>query len=271
MSRTSLRWCIVSAITLLVALSISACGGGSSGDDAVVAKVSDTSVTRADINHWMYALIGGDYYELSHRHTVPKELVSDPPNYPRCVKQLEVSAAASPKKIVDLTPLELLTKCRQLNEALKEQATNYVIAAHWVMDFNRELGISASAAEIETLFKQVKAREYPTEAAERNYLATQHLTLADELLIVKLDVLKNKDSQMVQSGGQKAYNKILAAEHHVDAKTTCHTGYVVAHCREYAGGDEQSYRSTPSPAVLMEQVAAIATGRCINYAACLKS
>ena len=91
------------------------------------------------------------------------------------------------------------------------------------------------------------------------------------MYIIKLDVLKNKDSAQVQTGGQTAYNKILNAEHHTNTTITCQPGYIVAHCPQYTQGEEQNYRTTPSPAVLMEQIAAIATGRCINYAACLKT
>src|SRR5258707_7346042 len=262
-----LRCWTITAATVLTLAALYACGS-TSGGDVAVARITGTpiTITRAAVSHWMDTVAGGNYYELSARHTAPAGLVSDPPNYPRCVKRLEAAAAASPKKILKLTPLELLEKCRQMNVALKEQATNYLLAAQWVIGFNRELGVTASNNEVVGLYNNLKAKEFPTAAAQRQFFASQHLTLADELFIVKLDVLKNKDSARVEAGGQKAYKVILAAEKRWTGKTTCRPGYVVAHCREYKGGEEQEYRNTPSPAVLMEQVAALSTGRCTNFA-----
>ena len=234
----------------------------------MVARVGDVPITQAAVNQWMNVLIGGDYYELSASHTVPPNLVSDPPDYPRCVQSLQTAATKSPKTIVRLTPLRMLKECRQLNEALKEQATNYLITAQWLIAFNRELGITATRPEVESLYRKVKATRFPTAAAERRYFASQHLTAAQELFIVMLDVLRNKNEQRVEAGGQRAFALIQAAEKRWSQKTTCRPGYVVAHCKEYTGGEEQSYVTTPSPAILMEQVAAIAIGRCTASAAC---
>jgi hypothetical protein len=261
---------IAASGALLSVFAFAGCGGGGGGDP-VVARVAGSPVKRSEVDHWMNTLAGGDFYELSANHTVPAGLVSDPPDYPRCVRSLKAAAAAAPKKIVKLGAIELLHKCHQLYIALKEQATNYVITARWLVGLNRELGITASRAEVDKLYKKVKAQEFPTAAAQSRFFASQNLSVADELLIVMLDVLRNKDSLRIQGKDGKArYEEIQAAEKRWNSKITCVPTYVVAHCRKYKGGEEQSYHYTPSPAVLMEQVAAISTGRCTNFEACLR-
>lgn len=259
---------VASLAAVALALGFSACGG-SSTTAAVVARVGDVPITQAAVNQWMNTLIGGDYYELSEQHTVPPELVSDPPNYPRCVEHLQTAATKSPETIVRLTSLQMLKKCTQLNEALKEQATSYLINAQWLIGFDRELGVTATQPEVESLYRKLKATKFPSAAVEHQYFQSQHLTAAQELFIVKLDVLRNEDEKRVEAGGQRAFAVIQAAEKRWNEKITCRPGYVVAHCREYTGGEEQSYVTTPSPAILMEEVAAIATGRCTAKAACI--
>ena len=74
----------------------------------------------------MGTLVGGDYYELARNSMVPAELVADPPRYSICVAQLEAAAAAAPRKLYTLTGVQLLSKCRQLYQALRSQAAAFV-------------------------------------------------------------------------------------------------------------------------------------------------
>lgn len=243
-------------------ISLSACAGSG---NAVVAHVSDTAITQAAVSHWMNVLIGGDYYELAEQHVAPTGLVSDPPNYSRCTSRLRAILPGSTS-----STLALLEKCHQLYLTMKEQATNYLIAAQWLVDLNRDIGVVAKNDEVLKLYANLKKTTFPTAAEQRRYLASQHLTLVDELFILRLDVLRNQDAHKVEAGGQKAYSIILTAEHRTDRTISCSAGYVVAHCPQYRGGDEQTYTTTPSPAVLVAQISAVSQGKCATLSGCLK-
>ncbi|HKI40811.1 MAG TPA: hypothetical protein VKA66_10555 [Mycobacterium sp.] len=270
-------------MTALAAVTLVACGAGNKGtagssnsaastqDTAgqtqsasiseVVARVGDAPITRAQVNHWMTALAGSIYYFISHE-LVPEGMLSDPPNYPRCLASLEAAAAHSPLGHARESAVELLAKCRELNQVLKSEATSYLIGAQQAIQIAQQEGITVTPAEVQQFFQQSRTQEYPTEAALREYLKGRRHTLDDRLLEVKLELL-----------GQEVYKKLkphayTALLHQYVAKTTCQPGYIVEACRQYRGGSASP--STRSPSTLMEQVLAIGTGVCSDLAGCAR-
>jgi hypothetical protein len=266
--RKPARLSLTLAAAGLAGMCLAACGGGGSSSDAV-AHVGDTPITTTAVNHWMATLAGGDYHQLSAKNTIPDGLVSEPPNYPRCVANLETAAARVPKRGLNLTGVQLLTKCRQLYQALRNQAVALLVNDQWLIALARDEGLTATDAEVSQLFKRVKAEEFPTEAAQQQYFASRKLSLADELFLLKIDLLEQKLLTKAQLGGKQAVAKFTEAAQRWTAKTTCRPGYVVQHCKEYTGAPKPT-PSQPSASVMIEQIAAIATGRCINLAACAR-
>jgi hypothetical protein len=232
----------------------------------VVAQVGEYPVTRAQVDHWMAHFAGGDYSIVSRNATVPDGLVSDPPDYARCVASLEGAAARSPTGGSRETGVQLLGKCRQLYQALRTQATSFLVSTQRTIGLGRDLGVTASDAQAQQLLDRAKAREYPTEADLRRYLATKRWTLSDVLLQDKLEVLGEAIIKKIHTPQGRA--KLSEAERLWTEKTDCKPGYVVEYCKQYKGG--ASYPSSPPPSVLMEQVTALVTGRCVNLAACAK-
>jgi hypothetical protein len=265
--RRSLAGGLAAVAFSLIAAGLTACsgsGGGGGGNNApgdVVAEVGGSTVTRAAVSHWMATLAGGDYYELSGQRTVPAGLVSDPPDYPGCVASLEAAAAKSPTKGSRMTGAQLLTKCQEMYKALRTQAAGVLVKAQWTIGMDRELGVTVTDGEVLRFFKRIIVARYSNEAQALQSLARRREGVPDELLLLKLDLLSQKLQQKAGIEG-----KLAEAEKRWTAKTSCKPGYVVQHCKQYTGG---SYSSQP-PAALMEQVAKIATGRCINLAACEK-
>jgi hypothetical protein len=260
-SRLRAMGLVAAACTALV---LAACGGSGAGE--VVAQVGGSTITRAAVSHWMATLAGGDYYELSANHSLPVGLVSDPPNYSACVSRLQAAAAGNLKASARLTPTNLLTKCRQINLALKIQATSYLLQAQQIISADRDEGLTVDEKEVEQLFDKIKDEQYPKEAALREYLTTRHETLADFMLVVLLDVIRQKAANKLAGGGTQASTRFAEAERRWIDKTNCSAGYVVQNCRQFKG--EQKYPEGLSPAILMERVAALVTGRCTNLQAC---
>lgn len=259
---------------VLAAGGMTACGGGERsagatgvGSGEVVAQVGSTPITRAAVSHWMSTLAGGDYHQLSGKETVPAGLVSDPPNYPACVARLQGAMAHAPARAPKPDGVRLLTKCQQLYEALRQQAISLLVSDQALISLARELGVTASDAEVLKLFKRVRATEFPTEAELRQYLASRRLSMADELFLLKVNLLGQKLLAQVPKEGKQAEARLVEAERRWTARTSCSAGYVVKHCRQFTGG---ATTGTPPASVLIEQVATLVTGRCINLAACAK-
>ncbi len=232
---------------LVTTVGLAACGGGTAND--VVATVGNKTVTKSEVNQWMSTLASGDYTDLSGGHTLPEGLVSEPADYARCVSSLEAAIVGTKPSAA-----QLLTKCRQIYLAVRMQATTYLVKGLWVVSFNHEEGIDASQQEVMQLFKHVKAEQFPTEADLHAYLTSRRLSMAEEMFILKLDLLYGKETQKITAGGEQVQAKFIAAEKRWAAMTSCKPGYVVEHCKQYTGTPAAS---TPSAAILMEQVAAI--------------
>lgn len=261
-----LTWVLAAVASSFVALGLAACGGEGSSSGVVVARVGGSVITRAAVSHWMATLAGGDYFELSGQHTVPAGLVSDPPDYPRCIASLEATAAKSPVKNSKLTGAQLLTKCQELYEALKLQAAALLVKAQWIIGMSREVGATATDGEALQILRRFMVKQFPSEARYRRDLASRRESVSDELLLLKVNLLVSKLQQKASREGKQLSAMTTEAERRWNAKTNCSSGYVVQHCKQYTGG---SYPSQ-GPAVLMEQVAKIATGRCVNLPACGK-
>jgi len=261
MSRSARLTSILIAVSVAV-VGLAACGSGGNGS-GVVAKVGSTAITRSELNHWMSALAGGDFYEVGHQHTIPAGLVSEPANYAACVSHLEAAAASAAKPAPPAA--ELLSKCQQLQRELKTQAMTFLVEANWLINLDAAEGIKASSQEITKLFEKSKAERYPNGKAEfQRYLAATRRSVADELFVIKLDVLREKTEEKMKAGGKQALAKFTEAAQAWTAKTSCSAGYVVQHCRQYTNAPV----SGPSAAVLLEQVAVITGLPCINAPAC---
>jgi hypothetical protein len=259
---------VISVAAILVAISFSAlaigaCGGSASSD--VVATVGPNKVTKTALNHWIGTLAGGDYYELSHAHTLPLGLVSEPPNYPACLTRLESLARTASAGQSTRSSVSLLTKCRQLYQALKVQAMTYLVNADWLIGAYSDEGISVSDAEVMQRFNGNKPQQFPTEAALHQYLAERRWTLADELYVIKLDLLEQKAQNKLSTGGASLLRSYNEEALKWTSKTTCSPGYVVMHCKQYKNNTPPS---SPSPAVLMEQIATLNGVHCTNRQAC---
>ena len=255
---------MVSSLVLVIAtIGAGGCGGGSAS--GVVASVGGGTVTRDAVNHWMQTLGAGEFYELSKGHEVPVGLASDPPNYQGCASVLErvtVTAVGRPKP----DGAQLLNKCRELHQALRLQAAEFLVNTLWTEGVLRDLGLTATAGEVQQKLHRVTSEQFPKPGALSHYLAPRRRSLADELVLMKLDLLSEKATARIKTGGKPFVVRLTEAEQRWSSKTTCHQGYVVAHCTQYTPASRPA--SLASPAALMEQVAHMTGVPCISKQAC---
>jgi hypothetical protein len=245
-------------------------GESRSGSDRVVARIGNVMVTRAEVNHWMSTLAGQLYFNLSHGHTSPDGLVSDPPAYTRCVSHLEAMAAAAPKRMPGVTGVLMLRKCHELHRALKVLATTRLVRVQWLIGLAGEQGVKVSDPEVLSFYRQSSREQYPSTAEAHRQLTAARTSVADELLVAKEKLLAHKLDQKIQAGGTRGQRRSNAAEKRWTAKTSCRPGYVIQYCSQFTGGEPSPTASSPPATVLIEQVATLATGRCISAAACAR-
>jgi hypothetical protein len=239
------------AIAALVAVGVTACGGSRHVPAGTVVEVGETPITKATLNHWMSTLLGGDFFEIAHI-TPPKGMVSDPPDDSTCIADMRVVAPT-------MGAGELTGRCEELEQAVKEQALNYLISVQRLIDEGAKAGLKATPGEIQKKFAEVKSRQFSTEADLREYLAERDWTLSDELYLVKRDVLSVKLSEELVSKFRGGLNSpalvsyVQGQTRKWTAKTACRTGYVVSVCKDYTSADAAR---VPSPAVLIEKIGA---------------
>jgi hypothetical protein len=240
MRKVSHYICVLIA-TSLILLGVAACGGsadGPSGD--IVAQVGSTPITRATLNHWMSTIVGGDYFELTSK-VAPAGIVSDPPNYSRCQAIYEATSAKLPSGSPRPSAELLASKCRQLYEALKAQALNFLIETQWSVDHDAEQGIRVTSAEVNQRFKQYKAEEFSSEAQFQTYLADRRWSLSDDLFLIRKDLLSSKLIAKLSAEKRSPLVSGRESARRLRASTRCYTGYVVEDCTGYKAP------ATPAP------------------------
>jgi hypothetical protein len=237
------------AAVALATLALAACAGSGG---KVVATVGKAQITQATLNHWMATMVAGDYRELNSQRS-PAGLVSDPPDYPRCVAAAKRIPTRSAKR---LSESELRLKCRQLYAAVQEQALTFLISALWSVERAAEHKERVSEAEISSALGTLRSSQWPNPAQFRRYLADERRSVADERYLLKRNLLNQKAAERLkaQTGGQQqALVKLVTSE---DARwasrTDCKPGYRSTQCKQYQGTSGVA----PSAAVLVEQLKA---------------
>jgi hypothetical protein len=243
--------------TALVAASLAACGGGGTMPADAVAQVGETAITKASLNHWMSTIIGGDFYEITHK-VAPTGMVSEPPDYATCTIALETLPSSSGK--TKPPAVQLKSKCEQLYHALKQQTLSYLISAQVAVGQDRDQGLKVTGREVEQAFKRLQASQFPKEAELQQYLANRHWALSDELFLLKRDLLSSKLRAKIEKkyGGATGEQALIKYVHGATtlwiARTTCRSGYVVQGCKQYGPAQAAATAAAPSPDALIEEL-----------------
>jgi foldase protein PrsA len=192
---------------LLTGVALTACGSSGVPGNAV-ASVNGTPITTATFNHWMTVAANASSASATTGQTTAKVPVPDPPAYAACIAHLEATAPKPAKGQAKPTPATLKTQCEQQYTSLKQSVLGYLISANWVLSEAGERGVKVSDAEVKKQFNQIKAQQFPTEAAFQKFLSSTGYTVSDVLLRVKLDLLSTKLQQKIsKEGGAKPSQK----------------------------------------------------------------
>jgi hypothetical protein len=223
-------------------------------------------ITQATLSHWMSTLIGGDFNE-NLGGEAPRHLVSDPANYPACIAAIE---RYGPSKAAGTEPQAEIRAsveglCHNLHQALQRQALAYLINGLWIEEQAAEQGIKVTTQEVVQSFKNVNAKEHPSQAALQSFLAGREWSLSDYLYLLRRDRLMAKlgakREQLARStikGHAEAVERAIIELDVEESKkwprrTSCRPGYVIPLCKQFKGS-LAAFESAASPNALLEQM-----------------
>jgi hypothetical protein len=231
--------------------------------EAIVAQVGGSRITRSELSHWMATIVGGDYDENLH-HPAPRGLVSDPPDYAKCISAIEtLGPPANTAETPQQAHATLQSDCQKLYQDLKQQTLSYLIHGLWSVEEAAEYGIAVTNAQIQQTLTRIKKERYASPAAFAALLANREWSLSDELYLIKRDLLyaklgakHNELLHKTTNASGVALERIVFLHELEEIKrwkgrTSCTPGYVVPECAHYSGAG-----TTSSPNSLLEQITA---------------
>jgi hypothetical protein len=139
----------------------------------------------------------------------------------------------------------LKRRCAERLASIQRHMLTILVTFQWLAQEAANLGITLTDAEVEHTFVRYKNERFHSEAAFSAFLKYSGETLADELLVSRMDQLSTKlQEKVLAEGGVKGARKFLAYfPRRWKEKTTCREGYVIPNCREYKGPEQ------PEPSV----------------------
>jgi hypothetical protein len=222
---------------------LASCGGA---EDAVV-QVGQTPVSRTTVGHWMEVLVAGDYRNDMAKPP-PAGLVSEPADYGKCVATAKhLAAKADPRQTGSL--------CRQLYQAVKLQAVNFLTNALWYAEEAREHGETVTSKEIARKYWLTQHREYPAPGQIEHFLTEMHRSKADEYYLIKRNLLATKLIERLTRQHIDLRNHTVALKLAEEwqakwtARTNCQPGYIASQCRQYKGRE-----IVPAPDNILQQL-----------------
>lgn len=146
------------ALSVVLPLSFSACGGGGDVPRGAVADVSDKPISKQDFDHWLGVVNASQQAPSKQRKKPPKPPKPGSPAY----------------------------------NQLRDQVIQFLVSARWIEGEATDRNISTSAKEVQRQFKQTRDQSFESKKAYERFLKQSGQSQQDILFRVKLDVLSNK-------------------------------------------------------------------------------
>lgn len=193
-------------------------------------RVDGSTISSATVEHWtaIQATING----LLPAGQPPAKL--DPPRYTACVEHLRGGEAALGQGAQTVTSLR--RECKQRVEGARQHVLAILLTYQWLSGESRALHASVSNREVSKQMESYR-RSFPSQAAFRSQLKVQGKDVSDELLILKIDLLRSRLEQAVAGrAGEAAARRFLQElPQRWTPRTSCAAGFVVPGCKQYRG------------------------------------
>lgn len=192
----TLRIILALGAFFVLALTLAACGGGSSSSSknvpaSDVATVDGTPVTKADYTKW---------YTITARSSAQQgqaAIVPDPPAYTRCIAA-EQAAAVAARARTRPTATQLRTQCRTIDTQIQQTTLALLIQADWLAKEARAQGVTVTDAAVQRQLATTRRQAFPTDRAYRAFLTTSGMSEQDVLFRLRVQALSTAIGTKVQ-------------------------------------------------------------------------
>jgi foldase protein PrsA len=200
----NIRIATVLLAALAAVLVVAGCGGGVPSNG--VAKVGDTTITKAMFNHWL-AAAAKQQSQGAPGESAADAAVPDPPNFTKCIAAKQ--GQELPKGAQKPPAAQLRAQCKQQYEGLKQQTMQFLIQSQWIEQESKERDVKATDAQVQKTFQDQKKQAFPKEADYQKFLKTSGRSEEDILFQVKQSVLVNAlQAKVVEKKGTVSQKEI---------------------------------------------------------------
>jgi parvulin-like peptidyl-prolyl isomerase len=191
----------------VVALVLSACGGGVPGN--AVVKVDDQTIKRDTFDHWMKIAAISSAGQASQTGAAPTTQAPDAPDFTKCIAQKKATTKPAKGQPVP-TNTQLKSQCQQEYDGLKSQVLQFLIRATWLDKEAASQGVKVTNADAQKSIDGLKKQQFPKEADYQKFLRSSGLTNADVLFQQRTTLLEQKITQKVTKGKDKVTQAQIA-------------------------------------------------------------
>jgi hypothetical protein len=220
----------VLGVAVLAGAGLAGCGGGSS--DATIVSVAGQSISKATLDHWVpiEAILAR---ELNPTSPPPRGEVPDPPLYSACAAYLRVSTPNG----TAIPTAQLKDKCAQRYARVRRHILSILITYDWLAAESAAQGVHVSDGEVKRELARFKRQTFPSEAAFQTYLKYTRERLADETLILKMDMVSTRLQKkfLAERGVSGLIKHRQEFPKQWAARTSCRSPYIVPDCKQYRG------------------------------------
>jgi foldase protein PrsA len=183
----------LAAVLVIGVVAVAVAGGGGGIPDDAVATVDGEAIDESAFDHWLTvaASAGGR----------PAAQTPKPPDFAACVA--ERKKVKTPKGQTKPTDAQLEDQCEQEYVDLRNRAMQLLITQRWIEGEAKDLGVSASDAEVRKAFDEQRKRSFPKDADYRKWLEQSGQTEEDIRLRVRLDLLQSKIRDRMAKGDDR--------------------------------------------------------------------
>ncbi|HZO35884.1 MAG TPA: peptidyl-prolyl cis-trans isomerase [Solirubrobacteraceae bacterium] len=196
------------AFFVVVALTLTACGGSSLPGNAVV-KIDDTTITKDQFNHWMTVAAKSQALQAGAK-TTTTVVAPVSPDFAACIAQLRKTSKPAKGQPTPTTE-SLKAQCKTSYEGYRDQVLQLLISSDWYVGEAADQGVTVTKKALDAEFAKRKKQSFSTEKQYTDYLKTSGLTLEDLKLQVESELLVTKLREKITKSVPKTTDKAIHA------------------------------------------------------------
>ncbi len=177
------------AAFFVIAIAVSACGGGSSVPGNSVATMAGNPVTLQAFNHWMYVAAKDQASEAAQEgESEPVIVANDPPEFKGCIKQIREQIPT----YADTPAAQLKTDCQQVFNEYAAEVMSFLVEGYQYQAQGYKEGIRYTDADLQKDFNKAMKSEFSTTAEFDSYLKSSGETKEDVLFQIRVNQIYTK-------------------------------------------------------------------------------